>query len=85
MRCIHDTIDIEFHQDFRVFPVHVIDVFYQLVVLLLALGLDHVDHFLLQFAYFLCDREQDAALVLASAGVIGIVITFGLIEEAVGM
>ena len=46
---------------------------------MLATSLDHVDHFLFQLADFSCFREQDAALVLASAGVIGISIGISLV------
>lgn len=54
------------------FPVHIIDVLYQLVVLLFASRLDHADQLCFQLGYFTVDREQDAALVLAASGVIGV-------------
>ena len=46
---------------------------------MLATSLDHVDHFLFQLADFSCFREQDAALVLASAGVIGISVGISIV------
>ena len=72
VRGIHNTIDVQLHQDFRMLPVHIVDILDQLVVLLLAGGLDQVDQFLLKFRYFTVNREQDSALVGASIGIGGI-------------
>ena len=67
--CIHDTIDVQFHQYFRIFTVHIIHVLDQLVVLLLAGRLDQTDQLLFRFRYFSLNREQNAALVCASSGI----------------
>jgi len=52
--------------------VHIIDIFHQLIILLLPGGLNHVNQFLLQLGYFARHREQDAALILAPACIIGV-------------
>ena len=52
--------------------IHIIHIFDQLIILFLAGGLDHADQLGLQLADFTVDGEQNSALVLASAGVVGI-------------
>ena len=52
--------------------VHIIDIFHQLIILLFPGGLNHVNQFLLQLGYLARHREQDAALVLAPACIIGV-------------
>ena len=52
--------------------VHIIDILHQLIILLFPGGLNHVNQFLLQLGYLPVCREQDAALVLAPACIIGV-------------
>ena len=52
--------------------VHVIHILDQLIVLFPAGGLDHADQFGFQLADLTGNGEQDSALVLAAAGVVGI-------------
>jgi len=55
-----------------VLTVHIIHILNQLIVFFLAGGLDHADQLGFQLADLTVDGEQDPALVLASAGVVGI-------------
>ena len=52
--------------------VHIIDMLHQLIILLFPGGLNHVNQFLLQLGYLARHREQDAALILAPACIIGV-------------
>ena len=52
--------------------VHIIDILHQLIILLFPGGLNHVNQFLLQLGYLARHREQDAALILAPACIIGV-------------
>ena len=59
--------------------VHIIDILHQLIILLFPGGLNHVNQFLLQLGYLPICREQDTALVLAPARIIGVSVSIAII------
>ena len=79
VRRIHYTIDVQLHQHFCMVAVHIVDIFHQLIILLFPGGLNNVNQFLLQLGYLPVCREQDTALVLAPACIIGVSVSIAII------
>ena len=68
---VHFPVNVHFHQHLGVLAVHVVHIFYQFIILMVAGLPDLVNQALLYVGYrFL--RHQDSALVPASSRVVGV-------------
>lgn len=79
---VHFPVNVHFHQHLGVLAVHVVHIFYQFIILVVAGLPDLVNQALLYVGYrFL--RHQDTALVPASSRVIGISAANSIVAIAV--
>ena len=78
---VHFPVNVHFHQHLGVLAVHVVHIFYQFIILVVAGLPDLVNQALLYVGYrFL--RHQDSALIPASSRVIGISVAISIVANS---